>query len=376
MSSRRILLISNSAWNLWNYRRNLVQALHEADYEVLLAAPEDRFSASLTAPFYPLRCLERGRLSPLVVGRAVAEIARLMRREQPALCLLFTTSANLLGGWAARLTRTPYLSVVEGLGYAGAHALRWRWVGRPLFRSALQGAERVLFLNPDDLCEATRWGLVAPERAVLVPGPGVDTAHFAPHLSPERAEVVFLYCGRLLRNKGVHLFAQAAQALRAAGTPTVFRVLGAPDAGNPASLPLEEVMEWHRTGAVHYLGSADDVRPYLAEADAVVLPTYYREGMPRALLEAMSMEKIAIATDMPGCREVIIPGQTGFLVPPRNVQALTRALLHVASLSPEQRASIGKAARQWVVERFSDAVVLPHYLKVLKDVIRRADKTP
>jgi glycosyltransferase involved in cell wall biosynthesis len=366
MSSRRLLLISNSTWNLWNYRRRLVQALQEAGYEVLLAAPEDRFSAFLTAPFHPLRCLERGRVSPVAVGRAVAEIARLMHREQPALCLLFTTSANLMGGWAARLTRTPYMSVVEGLGYAGAHALRWRWVGRPLFRSALRGAQRVLFLNPDDLGEATRWGIVAPERAVLVPGPGVDAAHFAPRSSPEHAEVVFLYCGRLLRNKGVHLFAQAAQAVRAAGTPAVFRVLGAPDAGNPASLTLEEVMEWHRAGSVQYLGAADDVRPHLAEADAVVLPTYYREGMPRALLEAMCMEKIAIATDMPGCREVIVPGQTGFLVPPRDVQALTQVLLHVAALPPEQRAALGKAAHQRVMERFSDGVVLPHYLAVIQ----------
>lgn len=371
MSSRRILLIANSAWNLWNYRRSLVQALQEAGYEVLLAAPEDRFSAFLRAPFYPLRCLERGWVSPLVVGRAVAEMVRLMHREQPALCLLFTTSANLLGGWAARLTQTPYLSVVEGLGYAGAHALRWRWVGRPLFRSALRGAQRVLFLNADDLCEAMRQGVVAPEKAALVPGPGVDAVHFAPHPSAERAEVVFLYCGRLLRNKGVHLFAQAARVVRAAGASAVFRVLGAPDAGNPASLPLEEVTEWHCTGAIQYLGSADDVRPHLAEADAVVLPTYYREGMPRALLEAMCMEKIAIATDMPGCREVIVPGRTGFLVPPRDVQALTRVLTHVSSLSPEQRASIGKAARQWVLERFSDAVVLPHYLKALEDVMRK-----
>lgn len=371
MSSRRILLISNSAWNLWNYRRSLVQALQEANYEVLLAAPEDRFRTFLTAPLYPLRCLERGRVSPLVVGRAVAEIARLMRRERPALCLLFTTSANLLGGWAARLTRTPYLSVMEGLGYAGAHALLWQWIGRPLFRSALRGAQRVLFLNPDDLHEATRRDIVAPERAVLVPGPGVDAAHFAPRPSPEHAEVVFLYCGRLLRSKGVPLFAQAARTIRTAGTPADFRVLGAPDTGNPASLSLEEVMEWHRTGTIQYLGSADDVRPHLAEADAVVLPTYYREGMPRALLEAMCMEKIAIATDMPGCREVIVPGQTGFLVPPRDVQALTRVLTYIASLSSEQRASIGKAARQWVSERFSDAVVLPHYVKVLEEVMRK-----
>ncbi|MDW8231087.1 MAG: glycosyltransferase family 4 protein [Saprospiraceae bacterium] len=366
MPPRRVLLMANSAWNLWNYRRALVRALQEKGYEVLLAAPEDRFSARLEAPFHSLRQWERGRFSPVALLRAVVEMARLMRREQPALCLFFTIPANLLGGWAAQLARTPYVAVVEGLGYAGSHALRWRLVGRPLFRSVLRSAWRVLFLNADDCQEAIREGLVASARAVLVPGPGVDAAHFAPRPSPVRAEVAFLYCGRLLRNKGVPVFVQAAQAVRAAGVRASFRILGAPDAGNPASLSMEEVLAWHRAGWVEYLGAADDVRPYLAEADAVVLPTYYREGMPRALLEAMCMEKIVIATNTPGCREVVVHGRTGFLVPPRDAQALAQAMLRVVALLPEQRAAMGREARQWVIERLSDRVVLPHYLAVVR----------
>ena len=374
MPPPRILLISNCAWNLWNYRRALVQALQQAGYEVLLAAPEDRFSASLTAAFYPLPSLKCRWTSPLAVGRAIAEVARLMRRERPEICLLFTTSANLLGGWAAQMTQTPYIAVVEGLGYAGANALRWRLIGRPLFRSALQAAQRVLFLNSNDLRETVAQGIIAPERAQLVPGPGIDEAHFTPRASPARGEVIFLYCGRLLRTKGVHLFAQAAHIVRAAGVSAVFRILGAPDPTNPASMNVEEVMQWHRAGVVEYLGYADDVRPHLAEADALVLPTYYREGMPRALLEAMCMEKITIATDMPGCREVVVPEQTGFLVPPRDAQALAKTMLLVAALTPEQRALMSQKARQRVVAHFSNGVVLPHFLRIVEEAIHEKRK--
>lgn len=366
MSPRRILLAANSAWNLWNYRRALIEAYQRAGLEVVLAAPSDRFQERLLAPFFPLRHMKRGHFSPASLLLAVNELAHLIRRERPSLCLFFTTSLNLLGNWAAHLTRTPAVSVVEGLGYAGSVSLRWRWAGQPVFRAALRHAHRVLFLNSDDLSEMVAQGIVSPKQALLVPGPGVDTEYFSPQPAPTHQQPVFLYCGRLLKNKGVSSFVQAARAVRAAGIKASFRLLGGPDPGNPASLRMREVMRWHREGAVEYLGSADDVRPYIAAADAIVLPTHYREGMPRALLEAMSMEKIAVATEVPGCREVVAVGQTGFLVPPHDVQALAQTLCEVATLSAEQRAAMGRAARQRVLQHFSNDIVLPHYLAVLE----------
>ncbi len=374
MLFRRILLAANSAWNLWNYRRALIEACQRAGMEVIVAAPPDRFQQRLCAPFFPLQHMQRGRFSPASLLLAVNELAHLMRRERPSLCLFFTTSFHLLGNWAARLTQTPAVSVVEGLGYAGSASWRWRWFGQPVFRAALRHAHRVVFLNSDDLNEMVAQDIVSPEQALLVPGPGVDTEYFSPQPAPTHQQTVFLYCGRLLRNKGVSSFVQAARAVRAAGIEASFRLLGGPDPGNPASLRMWEVMRWHREGVVEYLGPTDDVRPYIAAADAIVLPTHYREGMPRALLEAMSMEKIAVATDVPGCREVIAPGQTGFLVPPYDVQALAQTLCEIAALSAEQRAILGRAARQRVLRHFADDVVLPHYLAVLEAFFEKSKR--
>ncbi len=371
MPPQRILIAANSAWNLWNYRRALVQMLQGAGYEIVLTAADDSYSDRLEAPFFPLRQAGRGPVLPLEMLHTAAELARLMREQRPALCLFFTTSMNIMGSWAARRTRTPCISVVEGLGYVGSDPWRWRLVGRPLFRSALRQAHRVLFLNADDQRELVEQGVVTTRQSVRVPGPGVDEEHFAPRPSPGNARTVFLYCGRLLSNKGLPLFLQVARMMHSHGLPAEFRVLGSPDPNNPASLSEQEMIRRHQEGWVRYLGADDDVRPHLAAADAVVLPTYYREGMPRVLLEAMCMEKIVVATDVPGCREVVVPGQTGFLTPPRDTQALKRMLCYVLTLSAQERAAIGKAARQSVARQFSNRVVLPRYAAVIEEVFEQ-----
>ncbi len=368
---QRILIAANSAWNLWNYRRALVQLLRQSGYEILLTAADDACCARLEAPFFSLKQAGRASVLPVEMLRTAAELARLMREQRPALCLFFTTSMNIMGNWAARRTRTPCISVVEGLGYIGSDPWRWRLIGRPLFRSALRQAHRVLFLNADDQRELVKQGVVTTRQSVRVPGPGVDEEHFAPWPSPGNARTVFLYCGRLLSNKGLPLFLQVARMMHSHGLPAEFRVLGSPDPNNPASLSEQEMMRRHQEGWVQYLGAADDVRPHLAAADALVLPTYYREGMPRVLLEAMCMEKIVVATDVPGCREVVAPGQTGFLIPPRDARALKQALCHVLTLPAQERAAIGKAARQSVVQQFSNRLVLPKYAAVIQDVFEQ-----
>ncbi len=366
-SPKKVLFVANSAWNFWNYRRGLVSAVQQAGYEVVLAGGEDGFADRLAAPFYRLRYLRRS--SPLAVRLPLAamELGRLLTEEQPALCLFFTTPALLLGGVAARRMGIPYVSVVEGLGHLGTYAWRWRVLGQPLFRWALRGARSVLVLNSDDLRELVAGRVLSQAQVRLVPGPGIDDRLFSPVAPSRRQEVVFLYCGRLLKTKGVRLFAEAAQAVRAVDNRAIFRIVGAPDPGNPASIPHLEIERWRKDGAVEYFGAVDDVRPHIADADVVVLPTYYREGMPRALLEAMCMEKVVLATDTPGCREIVVPGQTGFLVPARNIRALVQAMLSIVALPLDLRIKIGQAARQRVVQRFSERVVLPQYLQAIKE---------
>jgi len=372
--AKKILLVANTAWNLWNYRRALIRTLQTAGYEVATAAPDDRFSCLPETRFFSLQHLSRRSFSPFQNLRAVLELFRLFRDAKPDVVLLYTVKPNILGNLAARLSAVPAISIVEGLGHSGTSAARWRWLAAPLYRFALQFARQVVFLNHDDAQEFLRQKLVAPTQCRIIPGPGVDTDFFyqpavAKTESGESSTVTFLFCGRLLYEKGIREFVEAARAVRQTEARAIFRVLGSPDPGNPSSVELQELETWQQEGTVSFADAADDVRPHLAEADVLVLPSYYREGVPRSVLEAMAMEKIIITTDMPGCRDTVDEGKNGFLIPPHRSDLLAQAIRRILALSPDERAEMGRFSREKVIREFSDLIVLPQYLDLIGEVL-------
>lgn len=373
LPAKKILLVANTAWNLWNYRSGLISKLIESGYDVVLAAPGDRFQKKLreTFPcrFIPLQQLARRSFSIIQNARCLSECFHLFRRERPDLVLLFTIKPNILGNFAAWLAGTSTLSIIEGMGYAGTHAARWYWFAAPMYRLALQQPGKVIFLNQDDKRAFCRHHLIKPEQALVIHGPGVNTEQFQPAGYRKSAKIVFLYCGRFLIEKGIREFVEAARQLKRQYTNLEFQVLGSPDPGNPATISKTELQTWKQTQDIRILGSADDVRPYLAQADVLVLPSYYREGVPRSVLEAMAMEKIIVTTDTPGCRDTVDDGQTGFLIPPKNVEALIAAMQKICTLSPELRRQMGTSARKKVMQEFSDVQVLPQYLEVIKSLV-------
>lgn len=364
--------MANTTWNLWNYRLSLIRALVRQGWTVILAAPEDRFRDVLLqidgVRFCALRHLSRKSLSPLQNLRLLLELYRLFRREKPALAMLYTIKPNILGNYAAALAGVRTVSVLEGLGYSGSASARWRRLTALLYRLALHTARKVVFLNTDDRREFLEKKLVQPAKTLVIHGPGIDTAHFSPPEQQAKGKPVFLFSGRLLAEKGIRLFADAAEQLHREGAPAVFQILGAPDPGNPSTIDPAEVQNWANAGFVHYLGSADDVRPKLARADVLVLPSWYREGVPRSVLEAMAMGKIIITTDTPGCRDTVESGKNGFLVPPGDTPALTNAIRQVLALTPEQRTAMSAGSIEKVRTEFSDEVVLPEYLQVIESV--------
>lgn len=371
---KKILLVANTAWNLWNYRQSLIRALTQSGYTVVLVAPDDRFRDLLLqisgVRFIALRHLSRKGLSPLQNLKLLLELSRIFRQETPDISLLYTVKPNILGNFAAALAGgIKTVSVVEGLGYSGSAAARWRWLAALLYRLALRKTQKVVFLNRDDCREFLNKHLIRPAQAQIIPGPGIDLTHFQPVENPPADPVVFLFSGRLLSEKGIREFAEAARLLRRENAQAVFRVLGAPDPGNPASIRKDEVAGWAAEGFLEYLGSADDVRPALAAAHALVLPSFYREGVPRSVLEAMAMGKIIITTDTPGCRDTVEEGRNGFLVPPRDTVALLNAMRRVIQLTPEQRAGMSAWSIQKVKGEFRDGIVLPQYIDLLETLI-------
>ena len=232
-----------------------------------------------------------------------------------------------------------------------------------LYRIGFRRAPVVYFQNAEDLQLFVGRRIVHPDRARLLPGSGVDLQYFRPVPAPDNGPI-FLLVARLLRDKGVFEFVEAARALRSSMPKARFQLLGPIDEGNRTAIKRGELNSWIKAGLIEYLGTTDDVRPYIAAAMSVVLPSY-REGMPRSLLEAAAMSLPLIATDVPGCREVVEDGVNGYLCAVRDTASLASALRRMAELPQQQRRSMGEASRRKVEERFDERLVVQAYLDVL-----------
>ena len=321
--------------------------------------PDPQLVAALAALGVQFRAypLQRAGLNPLRDARTLAALTASLRRDRPDAALCYTIKPVIYGTLAARLAAVPRrFAMITGLGYAfteadtGARKRRLvEWIVRALYRLALRGCHVVFFQNPDDRGEFLRLGLVREAQAVLVNGTGVDLDHYAP-AAPVTDGPVFLLIARLLADKGIREYVAAARILKARYPQAVFRLVGPYDP-NPAAIQPDEIAAWQAEGAVEYLGETRDVRPFIAACSVYVLPSFYREGTPRTVLEALAMGRPVVTTDAPGCRETVVPGANGFLVPPRDVAALAAALERFI-LQPGLIATMGAHSRALAVEKY------------------------
>ena len=307
----------------------------------------------MRALHYPLK---RTSISPLADLKTLLSLAVSLAHSQPHLVLTFQPKPNVYGILAAALARVPLrAAVVEGLGFAftpGEDTLKKRLVRavlKVLYRLSFAFAHKVFFLNPDDLKEFVSQGLVRPEKAVLLGGIGVPLEEWPPappHLEP----LTFTLIARLLKEKGVREFAEAARRVKAKHPEARFLLIGPLDT-NPGAIPEEEVRSWVGEGVLEWIPWTDDVRPYLRQTSVYVLPSSYREGVPRSTQEALAMARPVITTDAPGCRETVVDGVNGFLVPPRDPEALAEAMERFIQ-DPSLVEQMGWESRKLAEERF------------------------
>ena len=368
-ATRIALLAANSAWNILNFRRPLVEALLAAGWRVIALAPEDGHGPairSLGVEFVPISIDSSG-TSPLRDTRLFIAYWRILRALRPHAFLGFTAKPNIYGSFAARLLGIPTINNISGLGTAFMRPGPLNRLVGLLYRVALHRSARVFFQNPHDMALFLDRGLVRPDQAKLIPGSGIDLDRFKPVERPGRPgkQFRFLFVGRLLRDKGLVEYAEAARLLRTRWPNVEFAVLGFAGSNNPSAVPITEVERWQAEGTVNYLGDTDDVRPFLAECGCVVLPSY-REGLPRSLLEAAAMARPMVATDVPGCREVVSDKETGFLCEVRSAPALATAMEAMLALEPADRDAMGLRARNKVEKEFDEALVVQAYMEALK----------
>jgi glycosyltransferase involved in cell wall biosynthesis len=312
--------------------------------------------------------VERAGLNPWADLRLLAEYRRLLRRIRPAAYLGFTIKPNIYGSMASARLGIPAIPNVSGIGNAFLRRDPVQQVVTRLSRLGFRRAPVVFFQNPEDRDLFLERRIVRPDQARVLPGSGVDLDRFAP-APPHEGGVTFLLIARLVRDKGVMEFIEAARMLRSELPDARFQLLGGEDVRHRTAIPLADLERSASEGLIEYLGPCDDVRPFIAAATAVVLPSY-REGLPRSLLEGAAMARPLIGADAPGCREVVVAGVNGYLCKVQDAASLADAMLRLARLPAAQRAAMGRAARQRVQDRFNEEFVVQAYLEVLARLVR------
>jgi glycosyltransferase involved in cell wall biosynthesis len=375
---KTIIYVYNSAGYLFRLRRNLLRAMKAGGWRVLAAAPSDPAAATVKDHGFDFRDLPfpRRGMNPLSDLLLLRRLWRLYRRERPAIVHHFTIKPVVYGTLAARLAGVPgIVNGVPGLGYTFLRGGLLRVVAETLYRLALPRRGEVIFQNPEDRDHFLARGMAVPGRAHVICGSGVDTREFAPspdltNERPRREEsrspdnMTFAFVGRLLWDKGVAEFVEAAEAVKRIRPGIRFLLAGGPDPGNPASVPVSWLKRRCAEIPMDWLGRVEDVRPVLAAASAVVLPSY-REGAPRSLLEAAAMGKPLIASDVAGCREAVRHGVNGLLVPAKNASALAEAMLRLAA-DPSLRRRMGRAGRDMALCHFDERLVVSQTLEVYR----------
>ncbi|MBQ9407712.1 MAG: glycosyltransferase family 4 protein [Desulfovibrio sp.] len=366
-----ILILGNQAKAMGNFWSVLIRRMSACGHEVLCLTPpgDVEAEARLLALGVRLRHypLDRKGLNPLHDVRTLAALIRLFRSERPDMLFAYTIKPVIYGCLAARLTSVPHVyATITGLGYAfEADTLLKKGVNllsRFLYGLALARAEGIFFQNEDDVRVFRQAGILKPDaRTLLARGTGVDTRRFQPVPFPELVQAasassgpVFLLVARLLEAKGLEEYAAAAHMLKTTYPQARFQLLGPREHGLGSVSP-ERLRQWQEEGSLEYLGETQDVRPHIAAAHVLVLPSW-REGTPTAIMEGMSMGRPAVVTDVPGCREVVRHGENGFLVPLRNAEALARAMERFI-LKPEIIVRMGAAGRERACREFDAETV-------------------
>ena len=359
-----VLIAANSSWNLENFRSGLIRELLRQGHKVTTVSPDTQ-GLTLDGAGVQHRAwrMNRSGRNPLKELAALSSLASIIIHERPDIVLGFTIKPNLYSSMIGRLLKIPVVPNVTGLGTAflGGRALRQAVL--LMYRFAFRGAHEVFFQNRDDEALFIREKLVQTGRSRVLPGSGVDLSSFSPSELPK--DTRFLMIARLLGDKGVREYVAAARALKTKVPSATFSLLGELDTQNASAIQRQELEAWIDEGIIEYLGSTSDVRPFIRQSTAVVLPSY-REGLPRTLLEGAAMGRPLIGTDVPGCRALVRDGLTGLLCEVQNVDSLAAAMERFAYTPHEERVRMGAQARVMAEQEFDEALVFTAYLDVIR----------
>jgi glycosyltransferase involved in cell wall biosynthesis len=375
-SAWKILFLVTEDFSFWARRRPLARKARDAGAEVWIMTCPGPFMEKLKREgfrVFPWQ-VTRASLNPLREFHSFLQVVKAYRSLRPDLVHHFALKPVVYGCLAARLCKeVSCVNSIVGLGHAFTSRHWTMRVARrfllPLLRLALmKDASTTIFQNKDNRNDLIQWEIVRADQSVLIRGSGVNTVQFSPAPEPDGLPIVILP-GRMLWEKGVREFVAAAQTLQTQGVSARFVLVGAPDADHTTSIPVAQLQEWANSGVVEWWGEQDNMPTVFAQSHLVCLPSY-GEGAPKALIEAASCGRAIVASDVPGCREVVRNGENGLLVPPYDSAALARALAALIQ-DPSLRAKMGVRGREIALREFAEELVLAQVLGVYRDLLGR-----
>ncbi|MGQ9465425.1 MAG: glycosyltransferase family 4 protein, partial [bacterium] len=366
MPKLKIVLSANTTWYLYNFRLPLVKELLRRNYQVFALSPTDKYVnylKELNVRHIDIK-IKRSGINPLEDILLLARFIQIYKRYQPDLVHHFTIKPVIYGTIAAKTVGIKYIfNMIPGLGYVFIDAsLKKRLVQlvtKNMYKQALKFSNHVFFQNADDYNYFLKHRMVPLERASIVPGTGVDTEKYKPVAKKSKIDgkIIFIFSGRLLWDKGVGEFISAARLLKKKYNNIDFWLAGPVDLQNPKGILPEQLNQWQQEGIINYLGMTDNIEQYLHKADVIVLPSFYREGIPLSLLEGAACGLPIITTDSVGCREVVTDGKNGFLVPIKDPDALAQAMEKFI-LKPDLVTEMGNESSKIAKEKFDSKKVV------------------
>ncbi len=365
---KTIAIVSNSAFNIYNFRLSLASAIRERGYEVMFVAPKDEYTEKIMDEGYLIKDVfinPKGN-SPIEDKKTIDEFKKIYIKYKPDLILNYTIKPNIYSSLAASSLNIPVINTVTGLGTVFIEENFVTDLVKILYKISFKKVHKVFFQNRADMEFFINKGIVSPDKTLLVPGSGVDTMRFYPReKTKNKDKFVFLFIGRMIKDKGVIEYVEAAKMIKEKYENVEFQLLGSLDAENKTLISKKSVYEWVKKGYITYLGTSFKVEDVIAESDCVVLPSY-REGLPKSLLEGASMQRPLIATDVVGCRDVVIDGENGFLCEAKNARSLAEAFEKMLDMDEKERVLMGKRAREMVLEKFDERIVYDQYIKEIE----------
>lgn len=368
-----IILVSNTSWYLYNFRLGVIRLFQQKKFQIICIANYDEYSEKLIKEgvvFIKSSLANKG-LNPFQDINYFTFLLKHYRKIKPCLIFHYTIKPNIYGSVAAKLAGIKSIAIVSGAGYVFHNKNVLNLVTKKLYGLAANASSEVWFVNKEDCAMFVAQKIVKKEKTNILPGEGINTEIFKrdePY--PMNGEkFIFLLAGRMLWDKGVGVYVEAARQIKRRHQNVRFQLLGFVDVLNPSAITKEQIIDWEKEGTVEYLGATDNVKKFLNSINCFVLPSYYREGVPRSLLEAASLEIPIITTDNVGCKEVVEEGYNGFLCLIKNSESLAEKMEEIMNMQRSCLKKLGNNGRKKVIAEFHENLVLWHYEKAISNYI-------